>query len=71
MTHVDIYNFVWVASDESLIQPKQNITLIFINFCSSPASVFLLNKKLTSKSIINAYQRTSWQTPRGLVFEPQ
>jgi hypothetical protein len=71
MTLVDIYNFVGVASDESLIQPKQNITLIFNNFYSSPASVFLLNKKLTSKSIINASLRTSWQTPLGLVFVPQ
>jgi hypothetical protein len=71
MTLVDIYNFVWVASDDSLIQPKQNITLIFINFCSLTASVFLLNKKLTSKSFINASLRTSWQTPRGLVSVPR
>ena len=71
MTLVDIYNFVGVASDESLIQPKQNITLIFNNFCSSPASVFLLNKKLTSKSIINASLHTFWRRPRGLVSVPQ
>lgn len=44
MIVVDVYNFVWFASDESLIQTKQNITLIFIYFCSSLASVFLLNK---------------------------